>query len=107
MSKFGSVTRKPKPVDKPVDLAADAATAAFIAGAVERVEGVAIAVKNMSTGGKVKKLYNLDQSDADLVVTISQRHAGVKCSSSAVVTAAIRAFDDLPHDQQIALLKKI
>jgi hypothetical protein len=104
MSKFNSVKRAAKPVDQ----STDAATAAFIAGAIERVEGVPVPAKRL-TGARARArvLFSIDPAVDAMIVQISQRPVDFRSNKSAVVEAAVRAFNALPVDQQIALLRDV
>lgn len=102
MSKFDSVKR----AAKPVDVATDAATAAFIAGAIERAEGVPVQQKKL-TGARARVLFSIDPAVDLMIVKISQRPEDFRSNKSAVVEAAIRAFDELPVEQQIEWLRSV
>lgn len=102
MSKFNSVKR----ALKPADAATDAATAAFIAGATERVEGVPVPQKKL-TGARARVLFSIDPLVDSMIVQISQRPVDFRSNKSAVVEAAVRAFNQLPVDQQIEFLRSV
>lgn len=75
----------------------------FIQGATDRVEGTTSAPR----GDKKKVLFYLDAVEDSLIVQISNRPNDFKCSKSNVITAAVRAFSQLPIDEQIRLLRDV
>lgn len=95
--KFDHLKKQPKPDPS-----------AFIAGAADRLEGIDSAVQSVAAGAKKEKfLLSLSPTDNALIVQISNRPDDFKCSKAAVVVAAVRAFNELPVDQQIELLRSV
>jgi hypothetical protein len=90
--------KKPQPA-QPADLDQ------FIQGAIDRVEGTAQTAAQR--GNKKKVIFYLDAVEDGMIVKISNRPEDFKCSKSNVVTAAVRAFNELPVDEQIRLLQDV
>lgn len=76
----------------------------FIQGAIDRVEGT---TQTGQRGNKKKVIFYLDAVEDGMIVKISNRPEDFKCSKSNVVTAAVRAFNELPVDEQIRLLQDV
>jgi hypothetical protein len=79
----------------------------FIQGAVDRVEGTTPTATPDQRGNKKKVIFYLDAVEDGMIVKISNRPEDFKCSKSNVVTAAVRAFYQLPVDEQIRLLQEV
>lgn len=77
----------------------------FIQGAIDRVEGTTQTAAQR--GNKKKVIFYLDAVEDGMIVKISNRPENFKCSKSNVVTAAVRAFNQLPMDEQIRLLQEV
>lgn len=80
---------------------------AFIAAAADRLEGIDSSVQSATGAKKEKFLLSISPADNTLIVQISNRPDDFKCSKAAVVVAAVRAFNKLPIEQQIELLRSV
>lgn len=96
-SKFDHLKKQPKPDPT-----------AFIEAAAARLEGVDSPIQSAAAGAKKEKfLLSLSPADNALIVQISNRPDDFKCSKAAVVVAAVRAFNQLPVERQIELLRSV
>jgi hypothetical protein len=99
-SKFAHLKKKPK--------ADEAATAQFIQGAVDRMEGTPETQEDKpQKAAKQKFLLSLEAADNTLIIQLSNVPSDFKCSKAAVVVAAVRAFAELSDEEKIERLRSV